>query len=337
MKKILHISHHIGCFKDQSYILNKLGFDLLNFKFYDNLFHINSITANEFWSNYNDTINKYDYILVSDTSSISRCILQNIDKFKSKLIIWICNRFDYCMQQESEFYTLFNQLKNHPQIRIVASTLWEKIWCLKNNIDILNCEVINPLGKFTENLNYFIPQSNVYNSWYKANSSVTYADLFVPFYHNDNKFCNLKNKLENMNISAHNSSFSSINQLKKYKAIITLPDTFCKWLNFECIHETIPVILPSKKLLLKLCKQPGYLFNMTGYGGAEDMTGDLIDICEWYKPIFNDCHHYFDEFEDIPNLLYDMYNEDFIYKFNDASKIHEHDILEKWKNVYDSF
>lgn len=335
MKKVLHISHHIGCFKDQTYILKNLGFEVLNFKFYDNLFHINKQTADNFWNTYKDTINKYDYILISDTSPISRCIMQNMSEFKSKLIIWICNRFDFCMGQEPVYYSLFNLLKDHKQVRVVASTFWEKIWCLKNGIDILKSPVINPLGKFSNDLNGYIPNSEVYNDWYKNNSNIKDADVFVPFYHNDNKFINLKNILENKNISVCNSTFSSTDQLKKYKAVVTLPDTFCKWFSFESIHEHIPVILPSKKMLLKFCQQPNYLFNMTGYGGAENMTEDLIDICEWYNPLFNRCRYYFDSIDEIPSIVYSINMKN--AEFNECSSIHEKNILEKWKKLYESF
>jgi hypothetical protein len=334
---VLHISHHIGCFKDQAYVLKKLGFDLLSFKFYDNLFCVDHQVANDFWVSHKDTINSYDYVLISDTAPISRCILQNIDEFKSKLIIWICNRFDYAMQNQPEYYQLFDQYKNHAQVKIVASTFWEKIWCLKNNIDILDCPVINPIGKFDKNLECYIPNSNVYEEWYNINTDTSYADIFVPFYHNDNVFTNLKQRLQNMNLSACSSTFTSINQLKQYKAVITLPDTFCKWFSFEAIHEIIPILLPSKKLLLQLCKQPGYIFNMTGYGGAENMTEDLIDVCEWYKPSFAKCRHYFDSFEDIPRLLYNIYNEEFISNFRQCSKTHEDINLNKWKELYASF
>ena len=49
-KNVLHISHHIGCFKDQEYILKKLGYNVTNFKFYDRVFHITKDIANTFWN-----------------------------------------------------------------------------------------------------------------------------------------------------------------------------------------------------------------------------------------------------------------------------------------------
>lgn len=337
MPNILHLSHHIGCFKDQSYVLNKLGFQILNFKFYDHQFYVSRELANDFWNNYKDTINKYDYVLISDTSPISRSILQNIDEFESKLVIWICNRFDYAMHGDNDYYQLFKSLKDHKKIRIVASTLWEKIWCLKHGIDILDCPVINPLGKFNEELNSYIPKSDVFNEWYNNTSNLKDAEVFVPFYTNDNNFFNLSNFLSSRNITVCNTTFKSVEELKNYKAVVTLPDTFCKWLSFELIHEKIPAVIPSIKFLNKLCLTPGYLFNKTGYGGAESLTSDLLSLSEWYNQLFNEVRFHFDDFEEIPDILSKIDKDCLNEKFNLCSLKHEQNILSQWENFYASF
>jgi hypothetical protein len=103
-KQILHISHHIGCFRDQEYILNKLGFEVTNHKFYDGTFQITEEVANDFWKNHKDQLNDFDYILTSDTAPLSRIFLENQDEFTGKLVIWVCNRFDYRLQSERKFY-----------------------------------------------------------------------------------------------------------------------------------------------------------------------------------------------------------------------------------------
>jgi hypothetical protein len=337
MKTILHISHHIGCFRDQQYILNKLGYKVINLKFYDNQFTVTSEIASTFWLQYKDIINSCDYVLISDTSPISRCILQHFNEFRSKLIIWICNRFDYGMINELEYYSLFEQYKNKCNVKIVASTFWEKIWCLKNKIDIMDCFVINPLGMFDNDLEKFIPQSKIYDEWYNNTSNITEADVYVPFYRNDNIFFNLSSFLSENKITVCNTTFSNPNQLKQFKAYVTLPDTFCKWFSFEAIHLKLPVILPSKTLLLKLCKNPNYLYNVTGYGGAELMTEDLISIGEWYNPKFEKCRVYFDSFEDLPNTITSLNKQNMNSEFEKCSFQHEQEILTKWKNIYETF
>jgi len=335
--KVLHISHHIGCFRDQEYTLNKLGYEVKNLKFYDHQFTVTKDIARKFWLENKDLINSFDYILVSDTSSISRCILENMEEFRSKLIIWICNRFDFGMNQEKEFYELFNRYKSHEKVKIIASTFWEKIWCLNRGINILDCEVINPLGKYLEKLDSNIPQSKVFEEWYNKNSNHAEADIFVPFYHNDNVFFNLKSFLESKGLKVSNTTFKNVNELTKYTAFVTQPDTFCKWFSFEAIHIGLPVILPSINLLLKLCKSQGYLYNMTGYGGAENLTEDLAKIGEWYNLKFKNLRFYFDSYNEIPDIIKSINKYKLKDEFLFRSMEHEMETLEKWRSIYEKF
>jgi len=332
-KKVLHISHHIGCFRDQQYVMERLGFQVTNYKFTDNVFTITKEIADEFWYANVDVFNSFDYILISDTAPLSRTFLQHIDELSAKLVIWICNRFDYGMQAEPEYYTLFKSATHHKNVKIVPSTFFEKVWCLKNGIDILNTEVINPLGKHSNDDN--IPKSNVFSEMYGDYKELPDADVIVPFYRNDTHFFKLADYLQSKNLSVYNGTFHTVDQLKKYSAFVTLPDTFCKWFSFEAIHNNIPVVLPSKRLLSKLCKVPDYLFNVTGYGGAEQLTEDVISLSEWYNPKFNSCRYYFDDVIQIPDIISEIKNT--TPEFSNVSAAHENNILNKWIRLYDSF
>ena len=329
--KVLHISHHIGCFRDQQYILNKLDIHVDNYKFSDNVFRITKEIADDFWSKNEDLFNSYDYILISDTAPLSRPFLQNIHKLKPKLIIWICNRFDYGMSGDSEYYNLFRESVNNPQVKIAASTFFEKLWCMQYGINIMFNPVINPLGKHDSDFN--IPRANVFNEMYGGEKELPDADAFVPFYHNDNRFFQMADYLRSNNLSVYNGTFYSPHQLSKYSAFVTLPDTFCKWFSFESIHNNIPVLLPSVELLMKLSKQGNYLFNITGYGGAEILTEDLAILSEWYNPQLEKCRCYFDSIEEIPNIIQTLKTSG-KQDFTKYSQVLEQDILDKWRLIY---
>jgi hypothetical protein len=331
MKKVLHISHHIGCFRDQQYILNKLGLHVDNHKFTDNVFRITKEIADDFWNKNEELFNSYDYILISDTAPLSRPFLQNIEKLNPKLIIWICNRFDYAMLGDIEYYELFRNATNNPKITIVASTLFEKLWCLQHGSNIMFNPVINPLGKHDSDLN--IPRANVFNEMYGEAKGLPDADVFVPFYHNDNQFFKMADYLRSNDLSVCNGTFYSPSQLNKYFAFVTLPDTFCKWFSFEAIHNNIPVLLPSVELLMKLSKQGNYLFNITGYLGAEILTEDLAKLSEWYNPKLEKCRYYFDSIEEIPNIIKALKNCD-KHDFTKYSTMIESETLDKWKLIY---
>lgn len=333
-KNILHISHHIGCFRDQQYVLEKLNFSVTNYKFTDNLYTITKDVSKQFWDNNKEIFNEFDYILISDTAPLSRCFLEHINELKPNLIIWICNRFDWAMQSEPEYYELFKHTYKHEKIRVIPSTFFEKIWCLQFGIDILSIKTINPLGKISYKSESNIPTSKFYQNLYGEKNILPDADVIVPFYRNDNHFFKMSNFLKQKNFTVYNGTFNIPSEIKKYKAYVTLPDSFCKWFSFESIHENIPVILPSKKYLLHLAKfHHDYLFNITGYGGAELLTEDLIDLCEWYNPKFNSCRFYFNNFEEIPDIINNINK----YDFSKESAEHENDILNKWKQIYNSF
>jgi hypothetical protein len=336
-KEILHISHHIGCFRDQQYVLNQLEFEVTNHKFYDGVFQITKDVANDFWKNHKDQLNQFDYIVTSDTAPLSRIFLENQDEFKSKLVIWICNRFDYRMETESEFYSLFRDAEKNPRIKIIPYSHFEKVWCTHKGIDLMNHEYIPPCGKFSIEHESNIPNSNYFEEMYGENSNLPDADVIVPIYHNDNQFFKMGEFLRNYGISVYNGSFRNIEQLKKYKAFITLPDAFSKFLCFELIHAHIPVILPSKSFLYQLSKQSNYFFNIWGSGGANILEREWIEWCEWYDPSLSNCRFYYDSFDEIPNIIRSLDKLHLSDAFTYCSKYIENRSLSKWKNFYDNF
>lgn len=336
-KEILHISHHIGCFRDQEYILSKLGFDVTNHKFYDGVFQITEQIANDFWNNHKDQLNSFDYILTSDTAPLSRIFLENQHEFKSKLVIWICNRFDYRMETERSYYELFSKAEENPNIKIVPYSYFEKVWCNEKGTNLMNHQHIKPCGRFIESHEHNIPETAYFDEMYGEKNNLPDADVIVPIYHNDNRFFNMKDYLFNKGISVYNGGFRNMNQLKKYKAFVTMPDAFSKFLCFELIHNKIPVILPSKKFLYELSKKPNYFFNIWGSGGADMLQEDWIDWCEWYDKELVNCRFYYDSFDEIPDIIKSIDKNSMDSYFDSGSKYIETNSLNLWEKFYAEF
>lgn len=336
-KEILHISHHIGCFRDQEYILKKLGFEVTNHKFYDGVFQITEKIANDFWKNHKEQLNQFDYILTSDTAPLSRIFLENQKEFTGKLIIWICNRFDYRMETETKFYSLFKEAENNSNIKIVPYSQFEKIWCKEKGIDIMNHQHIPPLGINLIESESDIPETEYFSDMYGKKQDLPNADVIVPIYHNDNIFFETKDFLQSKGVSVYNGPFRTIEQLKKYKAFVHMPDAFSKFLCFELIHNQIPAILPSKKFLFDLSKRPNYFFNIWGSGGANLLQEDWIDWCEWYDPELINCRFYYDSFDEIPLIINSIDKESMINDFEKSSKYLEYKTLNSWKKFYENF
>ena len=336
-KEILHISHHIGCFRDQEYILNQLGFEVTNHKFYDGTFQITEEIANNFWKVHKDQLNSFDYILTSDTAPLSRIFLENQQEFTSKLIIWICNRFDYRMESESNYYKLFSEAEQNSNIKIVPYSHFEKIWCTQKGTNLMNHQYIPPCGiNLKESLSN-IPETSYFKEMYGEGQQLPDADVIVPIYHNDNHFFNMSEYLKSHQISVYNGGFRNIDQLIKYKAFVHMPDAFSKFLCFELIHAHIPAILPSKKLLYDLSKQPNYFFNIWGSGGANLLEPDWIPWCEWYDEELTKCRFYYDSFDEIPSIIKSIDKDLMREEFEKCSKYLENESLSKWKTFYNNF
>jgi hypothetical protein len=336
-KKVFHISHHIGCLRDQEYVLNKIGFEVNSYKFFDGVFQITEEIANNVWQKNKDEFNSYDYILTSDTAPLSRIFLQNQSEMKSKLVIWICNRFDYRMETENNFYSLFREAEKNPNIRIVPYSHFEKVWCSHKGVDIMDHTHITPLGMNLANHESKVPESQYFTEMYGQTNELPNADVIVPIYHNDNVFFKMSDFLRSKNISVYNGGFRNVSELSKYKAFIHLPDAFSKFLCFELIHNKIPAILPSKKLLYQLSKSHNYFFNISGSGGAEMLQESWIDWCEWYDPIFEKCRFFYDNFDQIADIINSINKEDLDLEFDKCSNYLEESILTKWTNFYQNF
>lgn len=110
--KILHVSFHKGCIGDINNVARLLSLDISVMKA-DWDYLITHDRAAAIWDKYKEYFNTFDIILTSDTAPLSRIFLQN--NYSGKLIIWICNRFDYPNRDgfpDSEYFSLWNNNLN---------------------------------------------------------------------------------------------------------------------------------------------------------------------------------------------------------------------------------
>src|SRR5271154_4177159 len=107
--KVLHLSFHKGCSKDFEYIAQQLDLDLSSLFIQEQpsrwldgktvgsaIYSIGHDRAAAIWEKHKNYFDQFDVIITSDTAPLARIFLQN--KWSKPLIIWICNRFDYCDQ-----------------------------------------------------------------------------------------------------------------------------------------------------------------------------------------------------------------------------------------------
>ena len=324
--KVLHLSFHQGCQNDIQYISEKLGFELEFMTFTDGvtkdneIYNITKERAQIAWDNYKDYYNKFDCIITSDSAPISRVFLQN--NWSKKLIIWICNRFDYCHGSNSgfpdeEYYELIRSVKNRKNVEIIGYTDFENYYAnYIRNCDI-GFNIIKPIGVLSSN-------NQNYTSTIVENKEETF---FVGPYHNDNIMMDLASKLKELNIPVYQGRYNGPKDLSEFKGIVHIPYAWSNLALFEAINLGIIYFIPSFEFIKKISIKNNFWFQDFQF------FNDNLKLSEWYCKENNDIFIYFDSWED---LVVKTKNTNFKEKKQIILELGEKfkkNKLEKWKNI----
>lgn len=332
--KVLHISHHIGCIRDHAYIYHKLGIECEFWKFTPGVFMISKDLANQIWQEKKLYFNSFDYIVTSDTAPLSRIFMENIDEVKPKIVVWVCNRFDYHMESDWSFYQIFTEIsKQHTdKFKIIPYSDFEGIYCSAKNVHNL-LPTITPIGKNSINV-------NVVNNY--AEDHGTFSDIsdltdkvFIPIYWNDNKFFKLNEILQRNEIQCYNGGYDDAKHLKHCLCMLTFPDAFSKLIAFETIQNEVIVFLPSEEYLIQLHPTNNNGHNYWFNHPFGHLNHESIKLCEWYR--YKECRIYFDSIEDLINKIKCL-NSDILEEKRKwcrfyAEKIESRNI-ELWKKIF---
>lgn len=322
--KILHIGFHRGCQNDIEYICNKLGHELSFMEFDDGVtknnakYNIGHKRANDCWNKYKDYFYTFDAIITSDTCPISRVFLQN--NFEKKLIIWVCNRFDYydaqsldCDFPDTEYYDLIRDTKNRKNVTIAGYTPFENYYAKHiRNVDFGDL-VIKPIGKV----------SSVYSNITTTkipNKSQLFA---IPQYHNDTIMINLSQKLSSLNIPNYNGRYNGPVDLKEFKGVIHIPYAWSNLALYESIHFGILYFIPSKEFLIELKKDKDFFW-------SPPYREEVLDISEWYCDENKELFIYFNSWEDLLDKINLSYYKRKLIEFGEK---HEEKYLNIWNNL----
>lgn len=321
--KVLHISFHRGCQNDIEYISKKLNFELTFMTYTCDLsdgndkYNITHEKAEYQWNKYKDYYNEFDIIITSDTAPISRIFLQN--NFEKKLIIWICNRFDYANQPTSfpdqEYYDLFNNARLKPNVSIIGYTPFEIYYA--NSIRHLSIEnnVIKPIGKIANTY-------DTYTSTPVENKSNTYI---IGPYHNDNLMMNLREKVESLGIPVYNGRYCGPKDLAEFAGMIHIPYAWSNLALFETIQMEIPYFIPSFTFFKELQSTKQNFF------WSPPFILEMLHLAEWYCDELKDVFIYFDSWDDLKIKIELFDRENHKKKLREYGDRHEAKMLELWK------
>jgi hypothetical protein len=314
--RVLHLTFHLGCARDLAYIgersnmkvdfVPKLGsLDLTA-----GARAISRSEALEIWNQCKDLFNSYDVIVTSDIVALSRIFLENIQEVKPHIIVWICNRFSICMDQDQPYFELLRQAPKD-KVTLVPYTEFERIWCGKFGIFVTE-QTIQPLGCAPSNEQELARQFNsmIDTLNLTPTKDLTLEDIsadeaaqtyVILNYGNNTKFVDLIALLKSAGLKAVCRKHKYVSTLAHFKGIIHLPDAFSKFTAAEALQQNIITFIPSPAFLYKLTQLTNnqtmtpYFFNIYGYGGQ--LQPEHVTLCDWYN--YEGGRIYFNSFEDL--------------------------------------
>ena len=332
---VLHISFHMGCINEFDQVAKKLNLNVTTWKvnelppyFLDplkmgnSLYNVDHTSAERIWQTHKDFFNQFDLIITSDTAPLSRIFLQN--HFKKPLIIWVCNRFDYSdgasndgSFPDTEYYQLIRRAKNLSNVKVISYTPFEHHYASKyRNINTWN-QTIKPTGLGEKNA-------------FKKSSVPTYVDkkkcFFIPPYHNDTKFINLSEKLNQLGIENYRGEYAGPNDLKDFKGIIHIPYAWSNLALFENASLGLIYFIPSLPFLLQLSKQHNFFW-------SPPFDAQLLSVSEWYNPQYKNLFVFFDSWQDLKEKIYSTNFSEKKKIILNFSKQHQREMLNKWRKL----
>lgn len=332
--KILHTTFHAGTTNDVQYMCDILGHEVEHMNFNDDFeetrhidktkwnYEITADLARSFWHNRKEYFDKYDCIITSDTAPLSRIFLQD-NNWKKKLLIWVCNRYDYPRNMDAEYHHLFKLATEDKKTKfVIPYTEIETVYAGHKGIKITE-KPIKPIGK-RSNL------KDVYKNhwkWSVPNEINKIDSFFVPQRHNE-KVLNIVDSLDESNIKNYSGPYNGPDDLKDFKGIIHFPYTWATLAFHENMHNLLTYLVPSYEFYLSLFKRVQGMDIPDTY-----LLSNYGNLIEFYNP--ENCYfvEYFSSFHELRKLV----NSD-LTKYNNIKKklasLHEEIMLSRWDTYF---
>lgn len=336
--RVLHMSFHRGCINEFKAVAQEIGIEVESLFVQDmpqgwfdgitrgnGIYNIGHERARRVWELHKDFFNQFDAILTSDTVPLARIFLQN--GWEKPLVIWVCNRFDYCDQgsldcafPDKEYYDLIRRAKSQKNVVIASYTPFEAHYAQAKGVDI-GSFVIKPCAPFAESVlgNSAIPVD--------INKKET---LFIPPYFNDTVWMKLSEHCTALGIPNYCGRYNGPNDLKEFKGIIHLPYAWSNLALFENMKSGIPYFVPSREFLEKLHCSGGYWH----CDGHYLFNKKLYDISEWYAPEHKDLLIYFDSWEDLKHKIQVTDYVSIRERIKAFAVGHKKKMLKRWKKAF---
>lgn len=326
--KVLHITFHRGCQYDIEYVCEKLNLDIETLFFQDyaadihplDRYKVTEQRADLWWQDKEQFYQSFDVIITSDTAPLSRIFLQHIDELKPRLIVWICNRFDYAIEGDKKYCRLLNRLVEQKRIKLIPYTDIERIYCKHRGVNVVE-PTIKPIGHRIADRDIIPPRAPAYMEEGDYENG-----FYVPMYHNDTKFMNLHEHCRSLGVKTFHGTHRGADSLKRFKGIIHLPYAWSTLSFFESLALNIPYLIPSERFLSELESKDNFWFQT-------DFNEDLLKLSEWYCDEHRDFITYFDDWDDLADKAENTDWAKVREKVSVFSKKHHDETIKKWKEA----
>jgi len=248
--------------------------------------------------------------------------LQNQSKIP--LIVWICDRFDYCDKAhldcnfpDPEYYRLFDEAKNLSHVAVVANTAFEHAYAQTKGVNS-GTLIIKPSGS-----------SECTEGADKPSLDDRENTIYIPMYHNEHIFMDLSLHLAGLGIQNSCRRHNGLGDLTAYKAIVHLPYSWSTIALFENIKIGIPYFIPSESFFYKLCSRGSYWHQNKEFLFDKKM----YKLSEWYNKENRDLFVYFSSWKDLQEK---MHSCDYVEKrkfIADFAKRQQARTLVQWTEV----
>ncbi len=328
--KVLHISFHQGCINDYKEVAQELSLDLTSWYVLsaelprihfdgvskgNDVYNVTHERAKRVWDKHKDYFEQFDVIVTSDTAPLSRIFLQN--GWQKPLIIWVCNRFDYCHSGGlgSEYYSLIKKASEQKNVKIISYTPYEHHYAAAKGINF-GTRTIKPLGCLAKELttdfcSSIPPEIN------KTETAFIYPRL------DRAKVSYIKNKCAEVGIQTYSGRYNGPGDLKGFKGIIYFPYQWSNLALFENLQQGFIHFVPSEKFILENRSVPIRYCTLSNF-----------HLCEWYSNEHRDLFVYFDSWAD---LKYKMDTLDYTAlseKTKRFAQQHRMTMIKRWQEVF---
>ena len=292
--RILHLTFHRSPQYDLEYVCQKLGLEIETLYFHNyasniykpNRYKITEERAEMWWQDKKDYYHSFDLIITSDTAPLSRIFLQHIDELRPRLIVWICDRFDYAIETDKQYPVLLNRLVQERKLKLIPNSEIERIYCKQRGVTVSK-PVIKPLGHRLGGREMIPPQGAAIMEEGDYESG-----FYIPMYHNETKFMNLQRHCSALGLRTFHGVHRGADSLKRFKAIIHIPYAWSTWAFFDALALNVPYLIPTERFLCEMQGRPGFWFQT-------DFDQGMLKLAEWYCDEHRDFLTYFDNFDDL--------------------------------------